>query len=801
MHLIRSSGKSTIQRAVRMGIDGPLFDPAFDNYIGSCVEPEDRERMHREIAFAEILRQLDENPRKLYAVNYLRRDDSNHVGYHQIAFANADAKEGKKQFVYGFRDVDQLVKEEQKQKEELVRIKNAALLENEIISSISKLYFAIFRIDLTQNYYEEVSSDNSVHIITGHEGNAQEKMNELCATFVTEKYRDGVQKFFDLSTIEERLKDLDTVEYQYHATDGNWHEARFIAKKRNENGTVTHILYVTRIISEVKKKELEAQEALERAKDAAEAANRAKSAFLFNMSHDIRTPMNAIIGYANLMKRNPNHMEKWPDYLDKILASSDFLLGLINNVLEMARIESGKMVLDENVYAVDAFVDQVYSVFADEMGKKDLKFTKTVAVEHQYFYGDNVKLKEIVLNIVSNAQKYTMPGGSVDMSVKELPSDLDGYALIETTITDTGIGMSEKFLPHIFEEFAREQNSSGNKIQGTGLGMPIVKKLVELMGGTIEVSSKVGEGSAFTVTIPHRIADKPANETKIEDIDYSAFAGKRILLAEDNDLNAEIAMEILSGYDFRIERAEDGVVCVDMLTKAEAGYYDVILMDIQMPNLDGYGATRTIRDMNDPEKADIPIIAMTANAFEEDKRNAIDAGMDGHVAKPIEIPVLMKTLADVFKDRSSIKKFLVEPKHLEDAVTHVKRIYFEMQRSKAVSVLPGGFFAYMAEQPEKLIFANDLCCSIWGCKNFEEFNELVGGSFKGIVHPDDYERAEKEIWHQIDHGDTDLDQVKYRTIKKDGSVINIADYGRLVRDKEIGDIFYVFVAEILGGNL
>lgn len=540
----------------------------------------------------------------------------------------------------------------------------------------------------------------------------------------------------------------------------------------------------------------EASAALEAAKEGAEAANTAKSAFLFNMSHDIRTPMNAIIGYAGLMKRSTDNMEKWPEYLDKILQSSDFLLDLINNVLEMARIESGKTVLDENVCSADAFIDQVYSVFADEMSKKDLKFTKTVDLQHQYFYCDNVKLREVILNIISNAQKYTLPGGSVSFSVKELPSEVSGYAMIRTTVSDTGIGISEEFLPHIFEEFTRETNSSGNTIQGTGLGMPIVKKLVELMNGTIEVESKIGEGSTFTVTIPHRIAEKPNLVEKTESTDYSDFTGKRILLAEDNDLNAEIAIEILSGYGFKVERAEDGVVCVDMLNKAENGYYDLILMDVQMPKLNGYGATKMIRQLPDETKADIPIIAMTANAFDEDKRNAIDAGMDGHIAKPISIQILRRTLSDVFKNRPAVKESLISPIPGEDALTHVKRIYFEMQRSKAVSVLPGGFFAYMAKQPEKLIFANDLCCSIWGCKNYEEFNELVGGSFKGIVHPDDYERAEREIWQQIDNGDTGLDQVKYRIIRKDGTVSNIADYGRLIRDDEMGDIFYVFVAEI-----
>lgn len=381
------------------------------------------------------------------------------------------------------------------------------------------------------------------------------------------------------------------------------------------------------------------------ARKLAEDANNAKTSFLFNMSHDIRTPMNAIIGFRDLLEKNMDNPEKCRDYLKKIEDASMVLLSIINNVLEMARIEKGTVVIEETAWSADQFSDIVYSIFIDMMEKKGLKFTRELNVQHSYIYCDPIKLREVFINILSNAYKYT-PKGQVHMQVDEIPYDKEGWVCYRTTISDTGLGMSEEFLPHLFEEFAREQNTTDAKIEGTGLGMPIVKRLVMLMNGTIEVKSKKGEGTTFIVTIPHRIAERE-NLTDHAGvvIDPKLFEGKRILLAEDNELNAEIAIEILGEKGFVIEHAEDGKICCDMLAAAPDNYYDLILMDIQMPNMNGYEATRFIRSMADSKKACIPIIAMTANAFEEDKRDAKRAGMNGHIAKPIDVHELMKTLA------------------------------------------------------------------------------------------------------------------------------------------------------------
>ncbi len=380
------------------------------------------------------------------------------------------------------------------------------------------------------------------------------------------------------------------------------------------------------------------------ARKLAEDANNAKTSFLFNMSHDIRTPMNAIIGFRDLLEKNIDNTEKRSGYLKKIEDASMVLLSIINNVLEMARIEKGTIVLEETAWSVEQFTDIVYSIFADMMKKKGLEFTRSYDVEHSYVFCDPTKLREVFINILSNAYKYT-PQGSVKMHIDELPCDREGWGLFRTTISDTGLGMSEEFLPHLFEEFSREQNSTEAKIEGTGLGMPIVKRLVELMQGTIEVQSQKGKGTTFIVTIPHRIADR-SHLVNGDDatIDTKLFEGKRILLAEDNELNAEIAQEILGEKGFLVERAEDGQVCCEMLEAAPDKYYDLILMDIQMPRMNGYEATRQIRRMMDSAKASIPILAMTANAFEEDKREAMRAGMNGHLSKPIDVAELMRTL-------------------------------------------------------------------------------------------------------------------------------------------------------------
>ena len=393
---------------------------------------------------------------------------------------------------------------------------------------------------------------------------------------------------------------------------------------------------------------------LEIALKKAEDASLAKTRFLNNMSHDIRTPMNAILGYAQIMEDelNRKEMPEVSEHLEKLQQSGNLLLSIINNVLDMARIESGRMELDENYCRIEDVWKSLFAVFDDNAMKKNIALHYAMNVEHEHVLTDVTKIKEILVNILSNAIKYTPVGGSVMVDVDELPCDESGYMIVKIRVSDTGIGMSQDYQTKIFEAFTREQNTTKSKIAGTGLGMSIVKKYVDLLGGTINVESELGKGSTFTVTLKHRIADESYYVKKhIEEPGTGSeiLEGRNILLAEDNDLNAEIAEAILERAGLKTERVEDGIQCVNRIMEMPVGTYDMILMDIQMPKMDGYKATQAIRNLPDRDKACIPIIAMTANAFVEDKRDAIAAGMNGHIAKPIQVDKLLSMLAEVIR--------------------------------------------------------------------------------------------------------------------------------------------------------
>ena len=397
---------------------------------------------------------------------------------------------------------------------------------------------------------------------------------------------------------------------------------------------------------------------LEIALKKAEDASLAKTRFLNNMSHDIRTPMNVILGYAQLMENElkGKDMPETLEHLEKMQQSGNLLLSIINNVLDMARIESGRMELDENYCRIEDVRKSLFAVFDEKARKKNIVLHYTMNVEHEHVLTDVTKVKEIFVNILSNAIKYTPSGGSVMMSVDELPCDELGYMIVRNRVSDTGIGMSQDYMTKIFDAFTREQNTTKSKIAGTGLGMSIVRKYVDLLGGTIDVESELGKGSTITVTLKHKIADECYYVKKhIEESGTGSeiLEGRNILLAEDNDLNAEITEAILERAGIKTERVEDGIQCVNMIEKMPAGTYDMILMDIQMPKMNGYKATQAIRCLPDKDKACIPIIAMTANAFEEDKRDALAVGMNGHIAKPIELDKLLSMLAEVIRQQEN----------------------------------------------------------------------------------------------------------------------------------------------------
>lgn len=392
-------------------------------------------------------------------------------------------------------------------------------------------------------------------------------------------------------------------------------------------------------------------EEIRKSAEKARKANEAKTRFLFNMSHDIRTPMNAIVGFSGLLEKSIHDEKKSLDYIKKIRVSSDILLTIINQVLEMARIESGKITLNPESVNIREMVEAMNTVFESSLTKKSLEYQCSLNVVHDQILCDKTKMEEIILNVVSNSIKYTNPHGKITVSIDELDSEDEKNANYKVVVEDNGIGMSQAYLPHIFEEFSREHTSTETRVAGTGLGLPIVKSLVDRMGGTIEVESEEGKGTrfimkfSFPVSLENQVREK--EKQNIPDI-TEKLEGKRILLAEDNELNAEIAETVLEETGIKVKHVEDGIQCIEELKKMPEKYYDVILMDVQMPNMDGYTATQRIRDLDD-SRAEIPIIAMTANAYDEDRRKAQEAGMDGFLAKPLDVDEMMRLLAQIIK--------------------------------------------------------------------------------------------------------------------------------------------------------
>jgi len=494
--------------------------------------------------------------------------------------------------------------------------------------------------------------------LLGREISLEESMELYIQNFVYEQDKESVRRAFSREKLREELSEKKSVYLNYRIDmDGRIQYFQMKAVRAGLWNESHGIVLGFRNIDEETRNNMERTRQLEDALTQAKKASKAKSVFLSNMSHDIRTPMNAIVGFTNLAILHIDEKEKVEEYLEKIKSSGNHLLSLINDVLDMSHIESGKMHIDEKLCSLPEILDGLHNILQADVKAKQLSLRiESADIINEEIYCDKLRLDQVLLNVMSNAVKYTENGGSVYVKVTETPSAMNGYANYEFFIKDTGIGMSEEFVRKIFAPFSRELDSTTSGIQGTGLGMAITKNIVEMMGGTISVESEKGVGSEFTVRFTFRVntGEKMLRVSEYENImsleEQMAEVPKgRILLAEDVELNQEIAATILGDAGFETEIAGNGQIAVDMLAKSEPGYYQVILMDVQMPVMNGYEATKVIRRMENKDHASIPIIAMTANAFEEDKQEALKSGMNGHIAKPIDIEVLFGVLRQVLQ--------------------------------------------------------------------------------------------------------------------------------------------------------
>ena len=620
----------------------------FDNKFDNMLHPDDRNLSSDYVT--RILDTRGHGSAKDQIYRLLGRD-----GYHWVTDATTLVKSGNQTFFQGnITDFTDFVKAKEKKEQEIE-------LQREIIEGLGKEYFSVLAVELDKDRvlsYRE-SGENG-KIISDFCRKCDNRWSQIIPSYAETMVSNNTNGEFEnqlgLEALRSQKEDY-SMTYEFKSgTEINYHQVRVAYVKKKDGARMAVV--GTRNVDSLIKKERMQEEKLKKAYAAAENANKAKTEFLNNMSHDIRTPMNVILGYNQLMKSQLTE-PKQLDYQKKIEQSGKLLLSIVNNVLDMARIESGKIKVDENYESVGEVVDEIISTFASEAEEREIHLSGSMKVTHRNILCDGTKIREIYVNLVSNAIKYTPRGGNVTITVEELPCKREGYMKVKSEIKDTGIGMSKEYLPTLFEPFSRELNTTTGRVRGTGLGMPIVKKMVDLMGGSIEVASELGKGTVFTFTLMHKIADKKYYSQRIEKVKTSSMreslSGKHVLLAEDNDLNAEIAVTILEEAGLVIERVEDGIQCVNRIEQMSPGTYDLILMDIQMPNMDGYQAAQCIRHLNDKKKAEIPIIAMTANAFAEDRKRTFDAGMNGHIAKPIDMEKLGAVILSVLKKQESLQ--------------------------------------------------------------------------------------------------------------------------------------------------
>lgn len=568
------------------------------------------------------------------------------------AYAVKGKADGKNFYIFlGYRNVDVILYKEKAIQEQLQKALDEAKLSNEIIEAIAKSYQYISRIDISKNWFEEISNRAVENMNYKKSGEVTSGNRNACKKFVAEEYQEAFLKFADITTLPVRMKNEETIVMEYQMKDGNWHKLRFIEKKRDKDGNLTHVLCAIRSISDVKKKEQELlQQVAEARKDAA-----LKSRFLSNMSHDIRTPINGIIGMTELADRYPDNLEIQKKCREKLLESARHLVSMVNDILDMNKLETEQFVENDIPFNLAAVLNRVNTDQQMQAGKKKIDYVvdwEKSELNHMYLMGNPVYIEKLLTVITDNAVKFTKPGGNVSVWCREISED-DERAFYEFGCSDNGIGMSEEFAGHAFEMFSQENKTSRTQYEGTGLGLAIAKKITERLGGTIEIKSKKNCGTTVTMTIPFKTGvqnlmqyTENVNTESTEDI---PLEGLHALIAEDNELNLEIAKLMLEEKGICVECAADGKEAVAKFEESEPGYYDVIFMDIMMPYMNGWDATRKIRTLQRPDADKIPIIAMSANAFAEDIINSHISGMNWHLTKPIDADKLMTALKECIR--------------------------------------------------------------------------------------------------------------------------------------------------------
>ncbi|WP_455720410.1 ATP-binding protein [Agathobacter sp.] len=614
------------------------FDVFAGKYAEAFITPDDRAEFVKWFSCKNMKRLLSRNEKITY--HYQSVSDNGEESYYEAYAVKGYVDDEAFDIFLGFRNIDSIVYKEKAIQEQLQNALDEARLSNEIISAIAKTYQYISRIDIQADYFEEISNRDEMRLGLKKEGRVSVSTRQVCNN-IADEYRDAYLKFADLSTLPERMKNEATIMLEYRMKNGDWHKLRFIEKKRDETGKLTHVICVVRSISDTKKTEQRLMYQVAEAKrDAA-----LKTRFLSNMSHDIRTPMNGIMGMIDVANKYPDDMDIQQKCRDQIMKSSKYLVSLVNDILEMNKLEAGDLVDQEISFDLTELLSRANREKQTQAEEKNIEYIvdwNRAELKHTYLEGNPVYLERLLTIISNNAIKFTPDGGKIHVWCKEQYAG-EQIAVYQFGCSDNGIGMSEEFVEHAFDMFSQENETSRSTYEGSGLGLAIAKKIIDKLGGTINIESQKGIGTTVKMTVPFKFGNQDEIFTKRSD-DNVSLEGKRVLLAEDNDINMEIARFMLENNGIAVEEAKDGLEAVKMFAGSQPGYYDAVFMDIMMPNLNGWDAARKIRSMKRTDAGNIPIIAMSANTFAEDIINSRISGMNEHLTKPLDEAKLIETL-------------------------------------------------------------------------------------------------------------------------------------------------------------